>query len=281
MSTSLLRLSRAILLAALAAAALARSVHAEDKSIVVASTTSTQNSGLFEYLLPIFEKRAGIKVHVVAVGTGQAIKIASRGDADVLFVHHKPSELAFVAAGDGVERFDVMYNDFVVVGPKDDPARIRGLKDATLAFKRIAAAKVPFVSRGDDSGTYKEELEIWKDAEVDVRKESGAWYRATGSGMGATLNTSAAMDGYTLTDRGTWLNFRNRGSLEILVEGDPSLFNQYGVTLVNPRKHPGVKATLGQAFIDWLLSPEGQAAIAGYKINGEQLFFPNAKARSS
>lgn len=281
MSTSLLRLSRAILLAALAGAALVSSVHAEDKSIVVASTTSTQNSGLFEYLLPIFEKKTGIKVHVVAVGTGQAIQIASRGDADVLFVHHKPSELAFVAAGDGVERFDVMYNDFVIVGPKDDPARIRGLRDAILAFKRIAAAKAPFVSRGDDSGTYKEELEIWKDAEVDVRKESGAWYRATGSGMGATLNTSAAMDGYTLTDRGTWLNFSNRGSLEILVEGDPSLFNQYGVTLVNPSKHPGVKATLGQAFIDWLLSPEGQAAIAGYRINGEQLFFPDAKAKSS
>ncbi len=281
MSTSLLRLSRVILLAALAGAALVRSVHAEDKSIVVASTTSTQNSGLFEYLLPIFEKKTGIKVHVVAVGTGQAIQIASRGDADVLFVHHKPSELAFVAAGDGVERFDVMYNDFVIVGPKDDPARIRGLKNAILAFKRIAAAKAPFVSRGDDSGTYKEELEIWKDAEVDVRKDSGTWYRATGSGMGATLNTSAAMDGYTLTDRGTWLNFGNRGSLEILVEGDPRLFNQYGVTLVNPGKHLGVKATLGQAFIDWLLSPEGQAAIAGYKINGEQLFFPNAKAKSS
>jgi tungstate transport system substrate-binding protein len=281
MSTFLLRLSRVILLAALAGAALVRSVYAEDKSIVVASTTSTQNSGLFEYLLPIFEKKTGIRVHVVAVGTGQAIKIASRGDADVLFVHHKPSELAFVAAGDGVERFDVMYNDFVIVGPKDDPARIRGLRDAILAFKRIAAAKAPFVSRGDDSGTNKEELEIWKDAEVDVRKDSGTWYRATGSGMGATLNTSAAMDGYTLTDRGTWLNFRNRGSLKILVEGDPRLSNQYGVTLVNPRRHPDAKATLGQAFIDWLLSPEGQTAIAGYKINGEQLFFPNAKARSS
>lgn len=268
-------------LAMLASLSLLRPGMAEERFITVASTTSTQNSGLFEYLLPKFETKTGIKVHVVAVGTGQAIEVASRGDADVLFVHHKPSELKFVAAGEGVERFDVMYNDFVIVGPKDDPARIRGLKDAILAFKRIAAAKAPFVSRGDDSGTNKEELEIWKDAEVDVRKDSGTWYRATGSGMGATLNTSAAMDSYTLTDRGTWLNFRNRGSLEILVEGDPRLFNQYGVTLVNPRKHPGVKATLGQAFIDWLLSPEGQAAIAGYKINGDQLFFPNAKAKSS
>ena len=277
----LLRPRAAILLAAVAAAALAGITHAEDKSIVVASTTSTQNSGLFEYLLPIFEKKTGIKVHVVAVGTGQAIKIASRGDADVLFVHHKPSELAFVAAGDGVERFDVMYNDFVIVGPKDDPAHIHGLKGAVEAFERIAADKAPFVSRGDDSGTNKQELDIWKDAGIDASKGSGTWYRATGSGMGATLNTSAAMGGYTLTDRGTWLNFANRGPLEILVQGDPRLFNQYGVTLVNPKRHPNVKAQLGHAFIDWLLSPEGQTAIAGYKINGEQLFFPNAKAKSS
>lgn len=269
------------LMAAVVAAGLAVTAHAEDRSIVVASTTSTQNSGLFEYLLPIFEKKTGIKVKVVAVGTGQAIKIASRGDADVLFVHHKPSELKFVAAGDGVERFDVMYNDFVIVGPKSDPAKIGGMKDAVAASKKIATAKQPFVSRGDDSGTYKEELELWKDAGIDVKKASGGWYRATGSGMGATLNTTSGMDGYTLTDRGTWLNFKNRGDLVILVQGDKRLFNQYGVTLVNPKKFPNVKAKLGQTFIDWLLSPEGQHVIAGYKINGEQLFFPNAKAKSS
>ena len=268
-------------LAMLAILSLVRQVPAEERFITVASTTSTQNSGLFEYLLPKFEAKTGIKVHVVAVGTGQAIKIASRGDADVLFVHHKPSELAFVAAGDGVERFDVMYNDFVIVGPKDDPARIRGSKDATMAFGRIAAAKAPFVSRGDDSGTNKKELEIWMDAGIDVKAASGTWYRATGSGMGATLNTASAMNGYTLTDRGTWLNFKNRGALEILIEGDTRLFNQYGVTLVNPKTHPSVKAQDGQAFIDWLLSPEGQGVIASYKINSEQLFFPNAKARSS
>lgn len=251
------------------------------RGIVVASTTSTQNSGLFEYLLPIFEKKTGIAVHVVAVGTGQAIKLASRGDADVLFVHHKPSELAFVAAGDGVERFDVMYNDFVVIGPKRDPARIRGLKDAADAFKRIAAAEAPFVSRGDDSGTNKEELALWQAAGIDVKRASGGWYRAVGSGMGATLNASSAMEGYTLADRGTWLNFKNRGSLEILLEGDERLFNQYGVTLVNPKKHPNVKVEDGQAFIDWLRSPEGQAAIAGYKIGGESLFVPNAQKSGS
>lgn len=278
------RITRSALIASLAMLAslsLLRPGMAEERFITVASTTSTQNSGLFEYLLPKFETKTGIKVHVVAVGTGQAIEVASRGDADVLFVHHKPSELKFVAAGEGVERFDVMYNDFVIVGPKDDPARIRGLKDTTLAFKRIAATQAPFVSRGDDSGTHKEELEIWKDAGIDVKAASGTWYRATGSGMGATLNTASGMDGYTLSDRGTWLNFKNRGDLEILVEGDRRLFNQYGVTLVNPKKHPNVKAKDGQAFIDWLLSPEGQSVIASYKINGEQLFFPNAKTKSS
>jgi tungstate transport system substrate-binding protein len=269
------------LLAAVVAAGLFTTVRAEDKSIVVASTTSTQNSGLFEYLLPIFEKKTGIKVKVVAVGTGQAIKIASRGDADVLFVHHKPSELKFVAAGDGVERFDVMHNDFVVVGPKSDPAKVHGMKDAAAAFKKIAAAKQPFVSRGDDSGTNTEELKLWKDAGIDVKKASGGWYRATGSGMGATLNTTSGMNGYTLTDRGTWLNFQNRGDLVILVEGDKRLFNQYGITLVNPKKFPNVKAKLGQTFIDFVLSPEGQHVIAGYKIHGEQLFFPNAKTKSS
>jgi len=271
-------LAAAALLAALPAGA---PLHAEERSILVASTTSTQNSGLFEYLLPIFEKASGIKVNVVAVGTGQAIKIAARGDADVLFVHHKPSELAFVAAGDGVERFDVMYNDFVIVGPQSDPAGIRGLKDAAAALERIAAAKALFVSRGDDSGTYEEELVLWREAGIDAKAASGTWYRSTGSGMGATLNTSSAMAGYTLSDRGTWLNFKNRGPLAILVEGDQRLFNQYGVTLVNPKKHPNVMVKDGQAFIDWLLSPAGQTAIAGYKINGEELFFPNAKKGSS
>ncbi len=264
-------------IAALSMLALAGQSRAAERSIVVVSTTSTEDSGLFEYLLPIFEKKTGIKVKVVAVGTGQAIAIASRGDGDVLFVHHKPSELTFVAKGDGVERFDVMYNDFVIIGPKSDPAHIRGLKDALAAFKRIAAAKAPFLSRGDDSGTNKMELDLWKDAAIDVKAASGSWYRATGSGMGATLNASSGMGGYTLSDRGTWLNFKNRGDLEILVEGDKRLFNQYGVTLVNPKKFPGIKAKEGQAFIDWLLSPEGQRAIANYKINGEELFFPNAR----
>ncbi len=254
---------------------------ADEKSILVASTTSTQSSGLFEYLLPKFEAETGIKVNVVAVGTGQAIGIAARGDADVLFVHHKPSELAFVAAGDGVERFDVMYNDFVILGPSDDPAKVAGLKDPVEAFKQIAAAKSPFVSRGDDSGTNKLELELWQAAGIDLRPVSGSWYRSTGSGMGATLNIAAALSAYTLADRGSWLNFHNRGPLRILVEGDPRLFNQYGVTLVNPKKHPKVKAALGQAFVDWLISPEGQAVIAGYKIDGQQLFFPNARARKA
>lgn len=261
----------------LVALCIAGTARAEDKSIVVASTTSTQNSGLFEYILPIFEKKTGIKVKVVAVGTGQAIKIASRGDADVLFVHHKPSELKFVAAGFGVKRFDVMYNDFIVVGPKNDPAHVSGMKDAVAALKKIAAVKAPFVSRGDDSGTNKKELELWKTAGIDVKKASGGWYRATGSGMGATLNTASGMDAYTLSDRGTWLNFKNRGNLVILVQGDKRLFNQYGVTLVNPKKFPNVKAKLGQTFIDWLLSPAGQHVIASYKIHGEQLFFPNAE----
>jgi tungstate transport system substrate-binding protein len=279
--TPIFRRAAILSLAALAGLVLARAGAAAERFITVASTTSTQNSGLFEYLLPKFEAKTGIKVHVVAVGTGQAIKIASRGDADVLFVHHKPSELKFVAAGDGVERFDVMYNDFVIIGPKDDPARIRGTGDATAALKKIAAAKAPFVSRGDDSGTNKKELELWKDAGVDVKAASGRWYRATGSGMGATLNTASAMAGYTLSDRGTWLNFKNRGTLEILVQGDKLLFNQYGVTLVNPKKHPNVKAKDGQAFIDWLLSPEGQRIIAGYKIGGEELFYPNAMSKSS
>jgi len=249
---------------------------AADKFITVASTTSTQNSGLFEYMLPIFTKKTGIEVHVVAVGTGQAIKLARNGDADVLFVHHKPSELKFVADGFGVKRFDVMYNDFVVVGPGSDPAGISGMKDVAAALKRVADAKAPFASRGDNSGTNKKEIELWKAAGVDAAAASGSWYRETGSGMGATLNTTAGMNGYTLSDRATWLNFKNKGDLKILVEGDPRLFNQYGIILVSKKKFPHVKADLGQQFIDWVLSPEGQKVIGDYKIKGQQAFFPNA-----
>jgi tungstate transport system substrate-binding protein len=251
-----------------------------DKFITVASTTSTENSGLFEYLLPIFQEKTGIEVRVIAVGTGQAIELARNGDADVLFVHHKPSEEKFVADGFGVERHEVMYNDFVIVGPAADPAGIKGDKDVVDAIKKIAAAEAPFASRGDDSGTHKAELALWQEAGVDVAGASGTWYRETGSGMGPTLNTAAGMDAYALTDRGTWLSFDNRQNLEILVEGDSRLFNQYGIILVNPAKHPHVKAELGQTFIDWVLSDEGQDAIGAFKINGQQAFFPNAKAQS-
>jgi tungstate transport system substrate-binding protein len=243
--------------------------------ITVASTTSTEQSGLFGQLLPKFTRETGIEVHVVAVGTGQALDIGRRGDADVVFVHDTPSELKFMAEGAGVDRREVMYNDFVLVGPKRDPAGVWGLKDVAAAFRKIAAAKAPFASRADESGTHKAELRHWRDAGIDPKPFSGQWYRETGSGMGPTLNTAAAMEAYALTDRGTWLNFRNRGDLDILVEGDPKLFNQYGVMLVNPAKHPHVKKGLGMRFIDWLTSPEGQQAIADYKINGEQLFFPN------
>jgi tungstate transport system substrate-binding protein len=252
-----------------------------DKFITVASTTSTENSGLFEYLLPIFQEKTGIEVRVVAVGTGQAIELARNGDADVLFVHHKPSEEKFVADGFGVERHEVMYNDFVIVGPAADPAGIKGDTDVVDAMKKIAAAEAPFASRGDDSGTHKTELALWQEAGVDVAGASGTWYRETGSGMGPTLNTAAGMDAYALTDRGTWLSFDNRQNLAILVEGDPRLFNQYGIILVSPEKFPHVKADLGQTFIDWVLSDEGQDAIAAFKINGKQAFFPNAKAGSS
>ena len=263
------------------AASLAFPALAQDKSIVVASTTSTQNSGLFGYILPKFEAATGIKVKVVAVGTGQAIKIAQNGDADVLFVHHRPSEEKFVADGYGVKRFDVMYNDFVVVGPKSDPAGIAGMKDAPAAFAKIAAAKAPFASRGDDSGTNKKELGLWKAANVDIKAASGQWYRETGSGMGATLNTAAGMNAYSLSDRGTWISFKNKGDLEIVVEGDKRLFNPYGVMLVNPKKFPHVKAAEGQTFIDWLISDAGQKAIGEYKVGGLQLFFPDAKKMGS
>jgi tungstate transport system substrate-binding protein len=251
------------------------SVVAEAKFIIVQSTTSTQNSGLFEYILPIFTKKTGIEVRVVAVGTGHALKNAENGDGDVVLVHSKPDEEKFVADGWGVKRYDVMYNDFIIVGPASDPAKIAGLKDAVQAFKQIAKAKVPFVSRADDSGTNKAEIRLWQDAGIDAEASSGSWYLESGSGMGATLNTAVGKQAYTLTDRGTWLSFANKDDFKVLVEGDPKLFNQYGVILVNPAKHPNVKVKEGQAFIDWLIGPEGQAAIANYKIDGQQLFFPN------
>jgi tungstate transport system substrate-binding protein len=254
---------------------------AQDKFITVASTTSTEQSGLFDYLLPLFKAKTGLDVHVVAQGTGQAIETGRRGDADVLFVHDTKSEEKFVADGFASKRHDVMYNDFVIVGPAADPAGIKGMKDAEAALKKIAGEKAPFASRGDDSGTHKAEQRLWQMAGVDVSSASGSWYRSTGSGMGPTLNISAAMDAYALTDRGTWLNFRNRGNLKILVEGDKRLFNQYGVMAVSPEKHAHVKAEDGALFVNWLLSAEGQNAIAGYKINGEQLFFPNADKAGS
>jgi tungstate transport system substrate-binding protein len=249
---------------------------AQDRFITVASTTSTEQSGLFGYLLPIFEKKTGIAVRVVALGTGQALDLARRGDADVVFVHAKSAEEKFLAEGEGVKRFPVMYNDFVLIGPKSDPAKIAGDKDILDALKKIQSTSAPFVSRGDRSGTHIAELELWKAAGIDIDKAKGPWYRDTGQGMGPALNTAASMNAYILADRGTWLAFKNRGDLAILVEGDKRLFNQYGVMLVNPAKHPNVKKDLGQTFIDWLISPEGQAAIAGYKIGGEQLFYPDA-----
>ncbi|HUK11091.1 MAG TPA: substrate-binding domain-containing protein [Stellaceae bacterium] len=252
--------------------------HASDRPfITVASTTSTQDSGLFEFLLPKFTAATGIDVHVVAVGTGQALKIGERGDADVELVHAKAAELQFVADGFGIDRHDVMYNDFILIGPKSDPVRIGGTSDIVAGLRRIAEAKVPFLSRGDDSGTDKAEKQLWHEAGIDVKSASGTWYRETGSGMGPTLNTAAAMDAYTIADRGTWLSFQNRQNLTILLQGDSRLFNQYGVMLVNPARHPTVKRDLGLAFIDWLISPEGQSVIAAYEINGEQLFFPNAR----
>jgi tungstate transport system substrate-binding protein len=257
-------------------AALCASARADEKFITVSSTTSTEQSGLFRYLLPIFEKKTGIQVHVVAVGTGQALDIARRGDADVVFVHAKPLEEKFLAEGQGVKRFDVMYNDFVLIGPKSDPAGIAGTADVAAAFRKIRDARSPFVSRGDRSGTHFAELALWRLAGIDIAKEKGPWYRDTGQGMGPALNSAAAMNAYILSDRGTWLSFKNRGELRILVQGDKRLFNQYGIMLVNPLRHPNVKAEWGQAFIDWVISPEGQKAIAGYKIDGEQLFFPNA-----
>ena len=252
------------------------SAQAQERFITVASTTSTEQSGLFSHLLPRFEQKTGIKVHVVAVGTGQALDIARRGDADVVFVHARSAEEKFLAEGHGVKRYPVMYNDFLLVGPKSDPAKIAGSKDILEALKKLEAAKAPFVSRGDRSGTHLAELDLWKATGLDIDKAKGPWYRDTGQGMGPALNTASSMNAYILTDRGTWLSFKNRGDLTILVEGDRRLFNQYGVMLVNPDKHPSVKKDLGQLFVDWVISPEGQQTIADYKINGEQLFFPNA-----
>ena len=251
--------------------------HAQQRYITVASTTSTEQSGLFKHLLPIFEAKTGVQVRVVALGTGQALDMGRRGDADVVFVHAKPLEEKFIAEGHGVRRFEVMYNDFVLVGPKSDPAKVAGGNDIVAALQSIRTAAAPFASRGDKSGTHFAEVELWKAAGVDIAAAKGPWYRETGSGMGPTLNTASGMNAYALTDRGTWLSFKNRGELAIAVEGDRRMFNQYGVMLVNPAKHPHVKKDLGQAFIDWLVSAEGQAAIAAYKIGGEQLFFPNAQ----
>ena len=263
-------------LALVAALSLAVSAQAADKSIIVQSTTSTANSGLYDDILPMFKAGSGITVNVVAVGTGQAIKNAQNCDGDVLLVHAKPSEEKFVGEGYGVKRFDLMYNDFIIVGPPADPAGVKGSKDAAAALAKIAASKALFASRGDNSGTYKKEMALWKAAGVDPKLDSGKWYREVGSGMGATLNTGLGMGAYVLTDRATWISFKNKGDFEILVEGDKQLFNQYGVMLINPEKCPNVKADLGQAFIDWLLSAKGQNAIRAYHLDGQQLFFPNA-----
>lgn len=256
----------------LAALLFALPAYAQQKYITVASTTSTEQSGLFKHLLPIFEKKTGIQVRVVALGTGQALDMGRRGDADVVFVHAKPLEEKFVAEGFGVRRYEVMYNDFVLVGPKSDPAHVAGGKDAVRAFQQIRNSKAPFVSRGDRSGTHFAELQLWKAAGIDIAAEKAAWYRETGSGMGPALNTASGMNAYILADRGTWLSFKNRGELAILVEGDKRLFNQYGIILVRQ----SAKKDLGQAFIDWIVSGEGQDAIAAYQIGGQQLFFPNA-----
>ncbi len=249
-----------------------------ERFIVLQSTTSTQNSGLYDHILPLFTERNGIEVRVVAVGTGQAIKNARNGDGDVLLVHAKADELEFVASGYGVERFDLMYNDFVIVGPQSDPAGVAGMRDITAAFTTIAQARAPFASRGDDSGTHKKEVSLWAQTVIDPTASSGQWYRETGSGMGATLNTGVAMQAYVMTDRATWIKFGNKDDYRILVEGDSRLFNQYGVILISPERHPHVKQAFGQALIEWLLSPPGQAAIADYTVEGQQLFFPNANA---
>jgi tungstate transport system substrate-binding protein len=263
------------ILAIVALISLAAQARAQDQSIVVASTTSTQDSGLFGYLLPIVKQKTGVEVKVLAQGTGQALDTARRGDADVVFVHAKSAEEKFLAEGFGVKRYPVMYNDFVIVGPKDDPAGIKG-KDVVSALQIIKSKAAPFISRGDRSGTHIAELKLWREAGTDIAKDHGPWYKEIGQGMGAALNMASASNSYVLSDRGTWLAFQNHGDLAILVEGDKRLFNQYGVMLVNPAKHPEVKKEAGQRFIDWLISPEGQNVIAGYKVNGQQLFYPDA-----
>lgn len=267
--------------AALGVMVIAAPALAQDKTIVVASTTSTQDSGLFEHLLPIYKAKTGVTVKVISQGTGQALDTGRRGDADVVFVHAKSQEDKFVADGFGVKRYPVMYNDFVLIGPKSDPAGIKGGKDVAKALTTLKTKQASFISRGDKSGTHTAELKLWKEAGVDIEKDLasknlGAWYKSIGQGMGAALNTAGASNAYVLSDRATWIHFKNKGSLAILVEGDKRMFNQYGVMLVNPAKHPSVKKELGQQFIDWIVSPEGQKAIANYKINGEQLFYPNA-----
>jgi len=269
-------LSCRILLALAASVAIGASAFAEQKSIVVASTTSTQDSALFAHILPLFKAKTGIQVKVIAQGTGQALDTGRRGDADVVFVHAKPAEEKFLAEGQGVRRYPVMYNDFVLIGPKSDPAGLKGTKDIVAALKAIKEKKVAFISRGDRSGTHQAELNLWKIAGIDIATERGPWYKDIGQGMGGALNSASASDAYLLSDRGTWLSFKNKGDLMIVVEGDKRMFNQYSVMLVNPEKHPTVKKELGQQFIDWLISTDGQKAIADYKIDGEQLFYPDA-----
>jgi tungstate transport system substrate-binding protein len=268
--------SRRFLLAVALSVLFGTSAVAQDKSIVVASTTSTQDSGLFGYLLPLFKAKTGIDVKVVAQGTGQALDTARRGDADVVFVHARSAEEKFLAEGFGVKRYPVMYNDFVLIGPRSDPAGIKGTKDIVAALKTIRSKGIAFISRGDRSGTHIAELNLWKVAGIDIAADRGPWYKEIGQGMGAALNIASAANAYVLSDRGTWLAFKNKGDLVIEVEGDKRLFNQYGVMLVNPQKHPTVKKELGQQFVDWLISPEGQRDIASYQINGEQLFYPDA-----
>jgi tungstate transport system substrate-binding protein len=270
-------MNRTLAVAVVSLLVLCGAVHAQDKSIIVASTTSTQDSGLFGHILPMFKAKTGIEVRVVAQGTGQALETGRRGDADVLFVHAKAQEEKFVADGFGVKRFDVMYNDFVLIGPLADPAGVKGGKDILAALTRVSEKAAPFVSRGDKSGTHSAELTLWKLAGLDPAGSKPAWYREIGQGMGAALNTSAAMGAYVLADRGTWISFKNKDALAIVVEGDKRLFNQYGIILVNPAKHPTVKKELGQAFIDWIISAEGQNAIRSYRIQGQALFFPNAE----
>ena len=276
--------NRRMLIAAVVAAAVLSGapVSAQDKSIVVSSTTSTQDSGLFGHILPLFKQKTGIEVKVIAQGTGQALDTGRRGDADVVFVHAKSAEEKFLAEGQGVKRYPVMYNDFVLIGPKSDPAGVKGVKDVAKALQMIKDKQAPFISRGDRSGTHLAELALWnKNAGIDIEKEKGPWYKSIGQGMGAALIAASATNAYVLSDRGTWISFKNKGDLAIAVEGDKLLFNQYGVILVNPEKHPNIKKDLGQQFIDWLVSPEGQKAIADYKINGEQLFYPNANDHSA